>query len=248
MATNNKNSGRYNIQEPIYLRAFPWAIQQSRAFATWDDFAAFLREYLPFNASTTRQRAIVEMRPIFENGRIDAFVTRVWRAYEDESLLLDVIRAEWLSTVSPAMGRFWIERLSTMAAGSIITEEDRAAFLAEEPRLNDPIKRLLRVYASLGFLRKEGRGYAVIHCTLPKTAFMLCLLHRFAPQPATVSMSRILSDPFWRYLGGRDETEVRRAIAEAEALSYVRHERVDQLDQITTRLSLDEFLKRKARL
>jgi hypothetical protein len=248
VSTTDRDSSRYNIQEPIYLRTFPWAIQQSVQFTTWEDFVAFLLENLPYSSSTTRQRAIAELRPIFEGGRLDAFAARVWRAYQDDQLLFDVIRAEWLSTMPPALGRFWIEHISKLEAGCIVTETDRADFLAAEPRLHDPIKRLLRVYASLGFLRKEGGHYVVVHRPLPKTAFLLCLMHRFAPEPSTVHVRQVLEHPFWRYLGGRDESEVRRAIADAEAAGFVRHERVDQLDQITTRFSLEQCLERRVRL
>jgi hypothetical protein len=41
---------------------------------------------------------------------------------------------------------------------------------------------------------------------------------------------------------------VRRSIDDAELAGLVRHEQVDQLDQITTRASLSDLLQRRVRL
>jgi hypothetical protein len=57
-----------------------------------------------------------------------------------------------------------------------------------------------------------------------------------------------LADPFWRYLGGRQEREVRDTLVVAERAGLLRHEHVDQLDQVATRLSLTETLDRRVRL
>jgi hypothetical protein len=246
--TTRRESTRYNVQDPIYLRNFPWAVQHSVGFRDWDEFVRYLLENLPFSSTTTRQRAVGEIHKIFDGSIADALVVRIWKAYEDEHLLTDVIRTKWLSAVPEALGRFCTEWLPKFEVGRPVTDADRSEFLAAEPGLYDPRRRLLRVYATLGFLRKDGKHFVVSHQSLPKTAFILCLFDRFAQQPGTVSVRRILDDAFWRYLGGRHESDVRRSIDDAELAGLVRHEQVDQLDQITTRASLSDLLQRRVRL
>ena len=82
-----------------------------------------------------------------------------------------------------------------------------------------------------------------------QTAFLLLLHAELAPAPRTVTVAEILAHPFWRCLGGRDPQQVRDALAAAAAAGAIdRYIHVDQLEQATTRFTLEELLDRKVRL
>ena len=74
--------------------------------------------------------------------------------------------------------------------------------------------------------------------------------HTFAPsQPRTIELRNLLANPFWKYLGFKSEDEVRRILREADAAGLVgKYVVADQLEQVTTCLTLDELLAKKARL
>lgn len=238
---------RFTVQEPVF-HVLPWVVKESSRYQSIGEFKEHLAESLPWGSAAMRRRFTPEVLRIFRDGDLDSLVTRVWDSYQDEGLLQEIIRVEWLSHTPPQLGRFVTDWLPRFAPGESVGEEARQAFLAAEPTLHDPNRRLLKTIERLGFLRKEGREFVVARLAMPRTAFFLSLLDRLAPARNTVQIGRIIADPFWRYLGGRDEAEVRRVLTEAEAASLLRQERVDQLDQVTPRIALSEALKRKVRL
>jgi hypothetical protein len=102
----------------------------------------------------------------------------------------------------------------------------------------------------LGFLRFIRKKPPLVEATeLPETAFLLLLHHHFAKEPATVPVGDVLAHPFWRYLGGREEAEVRTALTLGAAKDLLgRYAVVDHLEQVTTRFSMTELLDRQATL
>ncbi len=78
----------------------------------------------------------------------------------------------------------------------------------------------------------------------------MILLHaRLAPTPRIVRVSDLLAEPFWRYLGLRQPDEVRTILHDADAAGLLaRYSTVDQLEQVTTRYTLEEYLGRALRL
>jgi hypothetical protein len=62
-------------------------------------------------------------------------------------------------------------------------------------------------------------------------------------------MKEILSNPFWQYLGLRDQDVVRKIFREADANGVIaKYIVADQLEQVTTTYSFDEFIQRRSSL
>jgi hypothetical protein len=103
----------------------------------------------------------------------------------------------------------------------------------------------------LGFLAR-GRGKPDrLNCLVPNKTSTLLLVHYLfaADGPRTVEISRVLSNPFWKYLGYKSEDSVRAVMREADAAKLIgKYVVADQLEQVTTCYSLNELLIQKARL
>ena len=84
---------------------------------------------------------------------------------------------------------------------------------------------------------------------LPDNAFLIALHARLAPTPRIVRISDILNVEFWKLMGIRDEFTVRSILQDANVKGIIaKYTVVDQLKQITTRYSYDEYLTKAFRL
>jgi hypothetical protein len=84
---------------------------------------------------------------------------------------------------------------------------------------------------------------------LPDNAFLLALHAKLAPTPRIVRLSDILSSAFWKLIGIREDATVRSILRDANAKGFIaKYAVVDQLEQITTRYSFDEYLTKAFRL
>jgi hypothetical protein len=103
----------------------------------------------------------------------------------------------------------------------------------------------------LGFLARARGAPDRLNPVLPtKTAFLVVLHYVFAPNgPRTTEMRHLLAHPFWKYLGYKSEDAVRVVLREADALGLIgKYVVADQLEQVTTCLTLEEIFERKVRL
>jgi len=103
----------------------------------------------------------------------------------------------------------------------------------------------------LGFLaRSRGKPDRVSPVTPTKTGFLILLHFLFAPSTRrTVELRNILANPFWKYIGLKSEDTVRSLLREIQATGLLaKYVVADQLEQVTTCLTLDEILARRARL
>jgi hypothetical protein len=114
----------------------------------------------------------------------------------------------------------------------------------------DSYDRLLVSTRQLGFLeRLSNKSWGVAAVPLPTDALLILLHARLAPTPRIVRVSDLLAEPFWRYLGLRQPDEVRTIFHDAHAVGLLaRYSTVDQLEQVTTRYTLEEYLGRALRL
>jgi hypothetical protein len=72
---------------------------------------------------------------------------------------------------------------------------------------------------------------------------------RLAPTARIVRLSDILAAAFWGLMGIRDDATVRSILRTADAKGIIaKYALVDQLEQITTRYSLGEYLEKTLRL
>jgi hypothetical protein len=90
---------------------------------------------------------------------------------------------------------------------------------------------------------------AISQIPMPKTSLLILTHYLLAPTPRTVTIKDVLSNPFWQYLGVRESEAVRKVFREADANGAItKYIMADQLEQVTTRYSFDEFVQRKVQL
>jgi len=103
----------------------------------------------------------------------------------------------------------------------------------------------------IGFLeRSKGKPDRLLPVVTQKTALLILLHHLFAAKAVrTVELRNLFANPFWKYLGYKSEEAVRAVLREADAAGlFGKYVVADQLEQVTTCSTLDEFLERRARL
>ena len=249
-APQNSPRRRLTVQNSTYTHGLT-AVKMAVEYETLDDLRPNLEEALPYNSSATRNRygsRIVGWT--FAEGGLNSIGVKAWRAYGDEELVNQILKERYLVYHS-AVGGFVLDDFVGMPPGSGFLSDAVKNYLARENvgAPSDSLSALRLTLRDLGFIRKEGRKYAVCETALPYTAFLVLLHHHLTPEPASVSVSEIIAHPFWRYLGGRDESEVRAALSNAAAADAIsRYAAVDGLEQVSTRFSLQEILQRRTRL
>ena len=98
-------------------------------------------------------------------------------------------------------------------------------------------------------MTRSGQTWFTQALSRPATAFLVLLHDRLAPTPRIVSLAQILGDPLWWQVGYHTPDEVRETLREAAAAGLIaRFVTVDQLEQITTRYTLEEWLAGRLRL
>jgi hypothetical protein len=119
---------------------------------------------------------------------------------------------------------------------------------AQTPKTTQRVKsNLMR----LGLLeRSPGEDNRLVALNPTKTSLLLLTHHIFASaEPRTIELRTLLADPFWKYLCLKGEDEVRSIFREADARGCIgKYVVADQLEQVTTNLTLDSFLSGKVRL
>ncbi|MCX5676476.1 MAG: hypothetical protein NTX87_15860 [Planctomycetota bacterium] len=205
------------------------------------------------NSQETRTRyAQSVLRWFFPDG-VNGLATHVWTAYHDDTIESDILRYLYLAA-EPIMGACVANALFPLENGMEVPPDyfDRflGGYLGDAPSPKTR-KRLKSNLMHLGFLaRAKGKPDRLCPVASTKTAFLILVHHLFAPTGTrTVEVSRLLSDPFWKYLGYKSEDAVRQVLREADAAGLLgKYVVADQLEQITTCMTLDEMLARKVRL
>jgi len=212
-----------------------------------------LARQLGQNSQETRARyAQSILRWFFPDG-VNGLATRVWAAYQDVAVETDFLRYLYLSS-EPVMGACVSEALFPLEEGMQIPADYFDRFLRGHFGGDSPAKTRKRLKSNLmhlGFLaRAKGKPDRLCSVASTKTAFLILVHHLFAPTGVrTVEVSRLLSNPFWKYLGYKSEDTVRQVLREADAAGLLgKYVVADQLEQVTTCMTLDEMLARKVRL
>ena len=149
------------------------------------------------------------------------------------------------------LGRFVANSLSKVKSGTELDVDTIVRHLMEEQvgALHRSAEKLRLTMRDMGFVHKIDRRYVVTETFLPETAFLIMLHYHLAQEPTTITVSAVIDHPFWRYLGGRRDEEVRNALSHATAIDAIsRYSSADNLEQITTRFSLEELLQERVRL
>jgi hypothetical protein len=238
------------------LQTFPWAlsveaIKHSEQFDSYADFYQNLQANLPINSPQTRVKySNVIQRRFFPSRSLNNLLSATWRSYRDEVMLLEIMRVLALEA-EPLIGNFVIEHILTRATG----EQLETQVIKDYIILNygvlqeDSYRRLTLALKDMGYLSRHKKDLFIQPMQLSANSFLILLHDRLAPTPRIVRLSEILNATWWRYLGLRNDSEARDILRQAESAGLIsRFTKVDELEQVTTCYSRDEFLQQALRL
>ena len=254
---------------PSAIQSVAWetglqAVKDSANFDSFEAFAQHLRDGIRQNSEGTRQRyASLIIKRLFPDRRLDGVITRAWKAYADEAILADLVRVTTLEA-EPVIARFVIEHILSLPPGTVIEAATFRDFVSATYGVfkRDSYARLQSALKHMGFIARSGETAVTQVLPRPSNAFLILLHARLAPTPRIVRVTDILTPsqaaengavnpaiPFWRLLGMGEEAEVRAILREAEGAGLIaKYAVVDQLEQITTRYALDDYLAGAYRL
>lgn len=242
--------------KPSTLQSFPYeagiqAIKDSLDFSDFDVFYQHVLHSIPQNSPETRRRyASLVTRWFFPERKLGGLLPRVWAAYQSDSLLAELVRVTTLDT-EPVIAGFVTSIIYANSPGQVFdpaTARDYvvATFGSYKSTSYD---RLLITTRQLGFLARHGNQWLVPWMSTPANGLLVLLHARLAPTPRIVRISDLLAAPWWRYLGYRSTEDVRATLRDAERAGVIaRYSIVDELEQITTRYSFDDYLHNALRL
>jgi hypothetical protein len=220
---------------------------------TLEKLQAQLVARLGQNSQETRIRYSQSVLRWFFADGIAGLAGRVWAAYQDEGIQKDILRYLYL-TAEPLLGGCVADALYPLEEGMLIPPNYFDQYLRERlggepsPKIRGRLKtNLMR----LGFLtRARGKPDRLTPVIPTKTAFLIVFHYVFATNgQRTVEIRLLFANPFWKYLGFKSEDAVRAVLREADVAGLLgKYVVADQLEQVTTCLTLDEILVRKIRL
>jgi hypothetical protein len=218
-----------------------------------EQLAELLKQKLGQNSAETRRRYTQSIVQWFFTDGVDGLLRRVWIAYGDESIVMDLLRWSFLES-EPLMGDCVSDALFPLENGITIPPTYFDKFLADrfhEPAPEKTRERLKSNLKKLGFLeRAKGKPDRLTPVSPQKTSFLILLHHVFASKSVrTVELRNLFTNPFWKYLGYKSEDAVRNVLREADAAGTIgKYIVADQLEQVTTCFTLAELLERKVRV
>jgi hypothetical protein len=243
---------RKTIQD-VLLQEGLFALKLAHEANSLEELEGILLKRLRQNSAETRRRyAQSIVRWFFPDG-VNGLLPRVWRAYEDEAISTDLLRWSYLEQ-EPIVGLCVTEALFPCENGLMMPATYFDKFLKDHLGGPPPEKTRERLKSNLkriGFLeRVKGKPDRLLTVVKQKTSFLILLHHLFAAKAVrTVEMRNLMANPFWKYLGYKSEDAIRTLLREADAAGLVgKYVVADQLEQVTTCFTLDEFLERTVRL
>ena len=229
------------------------AVKESTACRNLKELQTCLVSRLGQNSQETRLRyARFLIRWFFADG-LDGIARKTWVAYQDEKILTDILRYLYLAN-EPVMGACMADCLFPIEFGMRVPPSVFDRFLSNHyggAPTKKTTQRLKSNLMRLGVLeRRPGEGDELVALNPSKTSLLLLTHHIFASaEPRTIELRNLLANPFWKYLGFKREDEVRAVFREADAAGCIgKYVVADQLDQVTTCLTLDAFLSKRVRL
>jgi hypothetical protein len=238
------------------LQDFFWpvsivAVKASDEFQSYEEFHRYTLDNLPQNSPETRRRyGNLIQRRYFPEYSLNGVVPAVWASYHDDRLLTEVMRVTALEG-EPAIAQFLLAHVLPQPPGSTLDTEVARTFIKETygEFKEKSYQRLLQTCRNLGFLGKYNGDILVEYIDPPADALLVLLHHRLAPTPRIVRLSELLETTWWRLLGLREADDVRQILRHAEMAGLLsRFTQVDELEQVTTRYSREEYFSRAMRL
>jgi len=243
---------RKSIQDVLLMEGL-MALKLAHEAKSQAELQDLLVQRLGQNSMETRRRYAQSIVGWFFPDGLTGLLPRVWRAYEDETIALDLLRWSYLSQ-EPIMGHCVAEALFPCEPGLAMPGTYFDRFLQDhlgEPASEKTRKRLKTNLKKLGFLdRAKNKPDRLVSLVTQNTSFLILLHHLFAAKAVrTVELRNLTVNPFWKYLGYKSEDGIRALLREADAAGVVgKYVVADQLEQVTTCFTLDELLERRVRL
>lgn len=228
-----------------------YAIKLSSEFSDFKSFRSELEKTLPVNSSYVKLRRTRDiLKWFFPSLSLDNLLTKVWTFYKNEKLLRELMCYQYL-TVEPTVGEFIRDYIIPLQPGSNISLDYFKDFLLKKYGVvrPDPLSALRGACRDMGFLLASKNKLIVSQVPVPKTSLLILTHYLHAPSVRTIAIKEILSNYYWQYLGIRDPETVRKVFREADANGLIaKYVLADQLEQVTTRYPVDEFIERRLHL
>jgi hypothetical protein len=242
---------QYPTLQDFFWMASIKAVKASENFQNYSEFYHYTFNNLPQNSPETRSRynGLIQRR-YFADRSLLGLVPAVWRSFHDEHLLAAVMRVTALEG-EPAIAQFVLIHILPQAPGTKLDPDLAKTFVKEifGEFKEKSYQRLLRTCRELGFLGRYNGDHLIEQMNPPADALLILLHDRLALTPRIVRLSELLQTNWWRLLGLREPDDVRRILHQAEIAGLLsRFTKVDELEQITTRYSRDEYFERAMRL
>ena len=242
--------------KPSSIQSVAWetglaAVRESIDFTDFEQFRLHIFQNMRQNSEGVRKRYtnLILLR-LFPERSLQGIIPKVWNAYRDEKILEDLARMTTLD-VEPVIAKFVLENIYPIQPGSIIANSTIKDYISSEfgAYKNDAYVRLKTFLIRMGFITNSQKGIVVQPIPLPNNAFLITIHAKLAPTPRIVRLSDIIGSVFWKLLGIRDEVTVRTILQDAYSKGAIaKYAVIDQLEQITTKYSYEEYLKNTIRL
>ena len=249
-ARSVKHGGKRYLQDILWQESL-LAVQASLSCQTIAELIARLQEKLPQNSAVTRRRnTSIVLGRFFPTDDVDQLPRQVFRAYDDEALVISVMRVLFLEAEA-LVGELVAGRLHGLPTGALLPRDSFARFTAEvlgkkEAHVSYRCCTAARV---LGWTIVEKKKFYVAQQILDETAALLIFHSRYAPTPRVIDLKFLLTEPIWKYLGFGHEDAVRQFMRKLERRGLLsRYATVDRLEQVTTKYPLASLLQRKVRV
>jgi hypothetical protein len=245
-------NGQRTLQDLLFAEGL-LAVRLSIRLDSLEGLQSELVHHLHQNSLETRTRYVQSLLKWFFPDGIRGLAQQVWAAYNDESVTADILRYLYLAS-EPIMGACVAHALYPLAEGMLIPAHYFDRFLREHLGGEPPPKtrqRLKTNLMKLGFLTRTRSKLDRLQPVIPTHMAFLILLHYLfaANGPRTVELARLFANPFWQCLGFKSEDTVRTILRSADAAGVLgKYVVADQLEQVTTCLTLHDIFARKVRL
>ncbi|MDL1895059.1 hypothetical protein FBQ82_02190 [Anaerolineae bacterium CFX7] len=251
-----------SVKSAFSLQSVAWgtglqAIRESERFESFEAFAEYLKQGTRLNSEITRARyANLLVKRLFPEKSLDGLNPRTWRTYHDESLLIELARFTTLEA-EPVIAQFVAQQLLPMPPGTTLEAAAVRDYISATYGnfKRDSYERLRAALQHMGLVTRVKKELIVREIPRPTNSFLLLVHARLAPTPRIVRVDNLLATPenavapFWKLLGIRTEKTVREILRDAETVGLIaNYATVDQLEQITTRYSYDDYLNQKLRI
>jgi hypothetical protein len=228
------------------------AVRLAAEASSMDDLRQRLTAALPQNSAVTRRRYVESITRWFLRDGCRGFAPTVWARFQNMELQLAIHRYLFLST-QPIMAASVVSVLSRLAEGILVPAEylgTSMAKLLDHELSGQTQKRLLANLRKLGFLERTSAGDRVVAPPFPRSAPLLALHHAFdVTGPRTIEFAALAANPFWRFIGLRNEDALRDFLKEAEHGGFLgKYVVADRLEQITTCYSVTTLIEKGVEL